>query len=358
LKGYATMIAIPQRWNSAGLILGRNAAQTGGVVGDPCIVWDAAITGWRMFLFVDKPGVGEAICLDRHSVGPGQWQYLGGLTFTNPEQILGGYTHKPFVVQDAYQPNRAALIEGRYYLVTVSRSRLNGQFHKVIQLATSASLAGPWTLHEGPLIGLGGPSDFDAKHTDAVSGFYFADRGEILYYYMGYPEIAQEEQPLSPFGSCSSTAVQRVGESQATKLNVVLRPENTAGHWASGYVGGIQLLPGKNHRWVGLANASPTPPDPHNPDKSREEPPPSLGGFAYCDEAWPVNNWHWCPEPIEWIEDPSSARLAAGEGVNLWRHHVLALPDGRLAIYYNTGSYGTEQLYMKLAEESTAVIPK
>jgi len=40
-----------------------------------------------------------------------------------------------------------------------------------------------------------------------------------------------------------------------------------------------------------------------------------------------------------------------GEGVNLWRHHVLCLPNGRMALYYNSGTYGKEQLYMKMAED-------
>src|SRR5215813_15411092 len=121
-KGYTHMITIPQHWKHMGLILARGG-EAGGVVGDPCIVWDEDLNGWRMFLFVEKPGVGEAICLDKNNIGPGQWQYLGGLKFTNPEQILGGYTHKPYVVRDAYEPNRAALIDGRYILVSVSHLR-------------------------------------------------------------------------------------------------------------------------------------------------------------------------------------------------------------------------------------------
>jgi len=341
-------ITIPEHWQHTGLIISRNDTETGGVVGDPCIVWDAEINGWRMFLFVEKPGVGQAICLDKTNIGPQQWRYLGGLTFTNPAQILGGYTHKPYVVQDAYHPNQAALIDGKYYLVTVSYLQFNDKRDKVIQIATASSLAGPWTIEETPLIGLGASSDFDAKHIDAVSGFYFADRREILYFYMGYPKMAQAEQTLSPFGSSSGVAVQRVGDWHVTKLNAVLHPAKRVGHWASGYVGGVQLLPGTDHRWIALVNASPTAPNPSDSDKSREEPPPSLGGFAFCDEEWPVTNWHWCPEPIEWIDALPLSALESGEGVNLWRHHLLALPNNDMAIYYNSGRYGTEQLYMKL----------
>ncbi len=342
-------LTLPDHWNHAGLVIARSTADTGGVVGDPCIVWDEEIAGWRMFLFVEKPGVGEAICREPNNVGPGQWAYLGPLRFSNPQDLIGGHTHKPYVITDADQPNHAACIDGRYWLVTVSTSKLDGSGRKIVQRATSESLAGPWTLDKAALIDVGGPSDFDAKHVDAVTGFYFADRGAVLYFYMGYPEAAQP-RATSPYGSAQAAAVQRVGETHATKLGIVLPPCETPRHWASGWVGGLQIVPGVEHRWIALVNASPTPPHPTISERWREEPPPSLGGFAYCDEAWPVKNWHWYPEPIERIEDLPPQAIADGEGVNLWRHHLLVLPDGRMAIFYNSGSYGTEQLYMKVAE--------
>ena len=133
------------------------------------------------------------------------------------------------------------------------------------------------------------------------------------------------------------------------KQGVILPPSSVPGHWAAGWVGGLQLMPGKKHRWIAIVNASPTAPDPSDTAESREEPPPSLGGFAYCDEPWPIEGWEWCPEPIEWIEDIPAAALAAGEGTNLWRQHILALPNGSLALFYNSGYYGLEQMYMKLA---------
>ncbi len=342
------MLTIAKRWTHMGAILPRGGPAVGGVVGDPCVVWDDDINGWRMFLFVEKPGVGEAICLS-DNVGPGSWQYLGPLRFTNPQDILGGYTHKPYVIQDAFHPNRAACIDGKHYLVSVSYVLENGVPHKVVQQAYAISLAGPWTVEKTPLINIGEQSQFDGKHIDAVSGFYFEDRHEILYFYMGYPAVAQN-YALSPFGSAQAVAVQQLRDKHATKLAVVLPPSDVAGHWASGYIGGLQIFPGKEHKWIALANASPTPPKPELPDRWREEPPPSLGGFAYCDEEWPIKNWHWYPDPIEWIEDIPPEALRNGEGVNLWRHHLLCLPDGKMAIFYNSGSYGEEQLYMKLAE--------
>ena len=120
-------------------------------------------------------------------------------------------------------------------------------------------------------------------------------------------------------------------------------------------MGGLQLIQGKTHRWLGLVNASPTAPSPTDTSISREEPPPSLGGFAYCDETWPVSGWHWEPNPIEWIEDIPEQAVASGEGTNLWRQHILALPQGGLALFYNSGNYGREQIYMKLADDSATI---
>ena len=339
------MVEIPQTWSRAGLILPRSSDGAGSdVIGDPCIVWDEEIEGWRMVLFSQPPGHGQAVCLSRDEIGRGRWEFQGPLTFANPQALLGGSTHKPYIVMDSRETNRAALIDGRYCLVSVSF--LAG--HKAVQQAWAESLGGPWTLEPEPLIPPGPPDAFDAKHVDAVSGVYFAEREEILYFYMGYPLRAQPWK-AGPYGSAQGVATQRVGADHVEKLGVILPPSDTPGHWAAGWVGGLQLMPGKSHRWVAIVNASPTPPDPSDAAISREEPPPSLGGFAYTDEAWPVAGWHWCPDPIEWIEEIPPAALAAGEGTNLWRQHILALPDGRLALFYNSGTYGQEQMYMKMA---------
>jgi hypothetical protein len=220
---------------------------------------------------------------------------------------------------------------------------------KFIHRAWATDLAGPWTWDSEQLIPVGGPGEFDEKHTDAVSGFYFPNRDECVYYYMGYPRSAQP-RAISPYGSAQGVAVERIGQGPARKLGIILPPEQRPGHWASGYVGGIQPVPGRSHRWVAMANASPTAPVP-NVDKSisRLEPPPSLGGFAWCDEEYPTHGWHWAEEPLEWIQDLPPAAIANGEGVNLWRHHLLLLPNGRAAVFYNSGTYGKEQLYLKWA---------
>jgi len=95
-------------------------------------------------------------------------------------------------------------------------------------------------------------------------------------------------------------------------------------------------------------NASSTAPEPGDPSVAREEPAPSLGGFAFCDEEWPIKGWRFTPKPIEWIEQIPPEAVEDGEGTNLWRQHILLLPDGRYALHYNSGYYGREQLYMKV----------
>jgi hypothetical protein len=341
----AARYEIPRAWQRSGMVVQRSMSGPGSeVVGDPCIVWDDDIHGWRMFLFFAPPGCGQAICPEGLDPSPGHWRVEGPLTYANPP-ALRGTTHKPYVVMDAHRPNHAATIDGLYRLLTVSWR----DGHKVVQQSSAERLAGPWTVREEPLIGAGAAGDFDAKHADAVSGFHFPERGEILYFYMGYPERPQP-RAVSPLGNAQGVAVQRVGETTVRKLGEVLPPCQTPGHWASGWVGGLQILPGKRHPWIAIINASPTAPQHGTNEVFREEPPPSLGGFAFCDEEWPVRGWKWCPQPIEWIEDVPAQAKALGEGSNLWRQHILALPDGRLALYYNSGYYGQEQLYLKFSE--------
>ncbi len=341
-------LTIPTRFTHGGLIIPRTASGDGSeVVGDPCIVHDEAIGGYRMFLFFAPPGHGQAICRSKTAVGPGQWELAGPLVFTNPAAATDGTTHKPYVVQEAHRPNHPALIKGRYCLVSVGHTP--GGTHKYIHRAWATALAGPWMWEAEPLIPVGGPADFDGKHTDAVSGFYFPERDEIVYYYMGYPLTAQP-RIHSPFGNAQGVAVQKTGAPHVVRHGEYLAPSPRAGHWASGWLGGMQLLPGRTHRWIGLLNASPTAPDPGLRASWTEEPAPSLGGFAWCDEEFPIANWHFADRPIAWLDELPAEALANGEGTNLWRHHLLLLPDGRQAIFYNSGYYGKEQLYMIWAD--------
>ena len=335
----APPIDIPTKWSRRGLVIPR--AQEHGVMGDPCIVWDDDISTWRMVLFAQPGGHGQTICLHTANDIPNLWSPVEPIPFSDPNL----QTHKPYIVQEAHRPNRAAKINGEYWLLGVMI--VDG--HKFIQRARSKSLAGPWTWDAEPLIPRGGPGSFDEKHTDAVSGFYFPERDEVLYYYMGYPATPQP-RPISPWGNAQGIATQKADSPTATKLGEYLPPVPQRGHWASGYYGGIQIFPGKTHKWVALLNASPTPPDPEDKSIAREEPAPSLGGWGWCDEDWPIKNWQLEPQPMEWIKDIPPDALADGEGTNLWRHHGLVLPDGRVAVYYNSGYYGQEQLYLKIGE--------
>lgn len=338
----AVKIDVPSDWHRQGQILRRAAEGDGShVVGDPCIVWDDESGTWRMFLFFSPPGCGDSLCSNAKRAAGGDWSPPQGLRFVNPDNLHSERAHKPFVIQDPYRPNRAVKIDGRYCLLLVSW--LDGR--KVVQQAWSSSLSGPWDVDPATLIAPGEAGDFDAKHVDAVTGYYFADRSEFLYFYMGYPEQPQP-RPISPLGSSQGAAVRRLGETVARKLGPTLAPCPAAGHWASGWVGGLQLLPGKTRRWTALLNASPTAPYAEDTNVFRQEPPPSLGGFAYTDDEWPVSGWRYASEPIARVENLPKEAIDSGEGYNFWRHNLLVLDDGSLAVYYNSGYYGREQLYM------------
>ena len=336
------LVSFPTRLRRGGLVLSSEGGS--GVAGDPCIVRDDDVGGYRMVLFFDPAGHADSVCRSYVDVGPSQWSTPKPLRFSNPDAVNRGYTHKPFIVQNAYVPNQAAWVGGKFWLV--SFCILRGSDAKYVHRASADSLAGPWTWEIQPLIVPGTAGAFDAKHVDAVSGYYFADRGEFLYFYMGYPRHGQSGV-RSAFGSALGAATQHLDAAGVRRLGRVLPPSNVPGHWAGGYVGGFQLLPGREHKWVALLNASPTAPLLDDTSIAREEPPPSLGGFAFCDEEWPIDGWQYCAEPLEWIDAVPPEARAAGEGTNLWRHHLLCTPDGSKAIFYNSGSYGNERMFVK-----------
>lgn len=339
-------VAIPGAWRRAGRVLDPTDAWGSVVMGDPCVVRDEAEQCWRMFVFALPPGHGHATC-SGDPADPAQWTFRGPLQFTNPETLGTGGAFKPFLVCDAHRPGHAACIGGRYALLFVSSPEA-----KVVRRAWSASLGGPWTVEPRVLIERGGAGDFDGRHVDAVSGYFFPEREEILYFYMGYPNEPQPH-PSSPLGSAQGAAVEHFGD-VVRKLGPILLPATAPRHWAAGWVGGLQLLPGSRTRWIGVVNASPTPPDHTDTSMAAEEPPPSLGGFAWCNSPWPVTDWHWCEQPIERIDAIPPLAVASGEGVNLWRHYALPLGDNRLALFYNSGPYFEEKLFLKISETSPA----
>ena len=347
--GSLALVSPPDKWTRCGRALerGDQGAFDSSVTGDPCIVWDDARACHHMFYFAQRHQDGREINSVGHAItGPGGdalcWNKLGPVHYRNPEDLAGD-THKPWILMDAYRPNVPVKLNGYYWLFSVSYRGRN----KVVQRARSDSLDGPWEVIPGATIDTGPASAFDGYHADCISAYWFEHRGEILLFYTGYPLQPQLEQPHSPFGASCAAAVMRPGDPVARKLGRVLEPSVNPSHWTSGYIGGVQILPATGGGWYAILNASPTPPAPVAQQPAMREPAPSLGGWAYTSEEWPVSGWRAFDDPIEWIEDiPEDARLA-GEGVNLWRHHVLLGLDGRLYLLYNSGEYGQESMFVR-----------
>ena len=139
---------IPESWTRQGLVIERYRPDR-GVSGDPCIVWDEDIKGWRMVLFYDPWGIAQTTCTNLDNLGLGQWEAPSQLEVTNRE-VVGGF-HKPFFVMDPDNVNRAAKIDGRYCLLVVT----SGRGPKQVQRAWSEKLAGPWTFEPKPIITVG-----------------------------------------------------------------------------------------------------------------------------------------------------------------------------------------------------------
>ena len=348
----------PQTWQRLGRIIERGMAGEfdASVTGDPCIVWDEAHERYRMFYFAQKHvdgrevnAVGQALARSALDIGAGAWYKLGPLAYVNPDALLGG-AHKPWLLMDAYRPNVAVRLDGQYRLFVVSWRGST----KVIQMATAPSLDGPWQVQRQPVLDVGSGDAFDAYHVDTVTAFWFEARQQILLFYKGYPVLAQPDQPRSPYGSGSAAAVMSPGDTVAHKLGKVLAPSSLPGHWAGGWIGGLQIVPARRGGWYALLNASPTPPPSPELSPIVREPAPSLGGWAYTAEEWPVGGWQMLARPIEWIEDiPESARQN-GEGVNMWRHH-LVVSDNKLYLFYNSGPYGQERMFGRCSDKEPAV---
>ncbi len=338
-------------WQHLGpaLLRGGPGSPDESVTGDPCIVWDEKADAWRMFYFgqrhergMEKNCVMQALSDGRDGVGPGQWRKCGPIEYVNPE-ALPGDAHKPYLLMDAHRPNHAAVVGGLYHLFVVIWQ--DGRKH--VYRAKAPLLKGPWRFDAAPVITPGEGAAFDAYHQDTVTAFYFPERAGTLLYYKGYPLLPQADTPASPYGSRTAAAWLPDGQPVAEKLNQVLLPGDLS-TWYGGWTAGLQLIPADGGGWWALMNASPTPPAPVSQEPNMREPAPSLGGFAYTLEAFPVSGWHFSPEPITTIEALPPEAAAMGEGVNLWRHHLL-FTKGYAYLFYNSGSYGNEQMFVRRA---------
>lgn len=352
----------PYDWERLGLVMprGEQGSFDSSVTGDPCIVWDEDRGTYHMFYFAQRHegdqevnDNGHAVSKSPTEVGKDDWEKLGKVEYTNPE-ALTGETHKPWILMDAYSPNKAVKIDGkyRYYTVSFKNGRNGDGGSKIVQQAVSDSLDGPWELQEEPVIDVGAEDEFDGYHVDAVSAFWFEEQQTIIFYYKAYAKTALSEVPYSPYCSSSGVAIMGPNDTKAKKLGCIMRPSSKEGHWTHGWKGAMQILPAKDGGWWALTSASPSAPASVEEEPEMREPAPSLGGWCYTSEPWPISGWTIAEQPIEWIEDIPQEAIDAGEGVNLWRHHILALPSGELYMYYNTGSYGQEQLFGRRAKLS------
>ena len=115
------------------------------VAGDPCIVWDNENERWLMYYFASgneigsqRLDIGMAVSNGKGGVGPGEWKKLGKAEFQNPGDVWQESPHKPWILMDPYEMNRAAKVDGTYRMFFSSKIGKNC----VIQQARSESLYG------------------------------------------------------------------------------------------------------------------------------------------------------------------------------------------------------------------------
>jgi hypothetical protein len=353
MNGSFSIQRLPDRWEHLGMVMERSGAggYDSSVTGDPCIVWDERRARYHMFYFGQKHVNGtehncnaHAVSASADEVGPGEWQKLGVLEYRNPGDLCGE-THKPWILMDPYRPNRAVLLDDEYRLFTVSFRGRN----KVIQVASSRSLEGPWTVRPEPVVDIGGEGDFDGYHADAVTAYWFEQRKCILLLYKGYPRTPQPDQPHSPYGSCSAAAVLDPVTMEVQKLGKIQKPSAKKGSWAAGWCGAMQLLRCSGGGWYALMTASSAPPAPVEEEPEMREPAPSLGGWSHTPQEWPVGGWVIQDRPITYLEQLPETARASGETTNLWRHHILVHGESDYYLFYNSGSYGQERMYVRHA---------
>ena len=322
------------------------------VVGDPCIVWDDEIDTWRMFYFAmgraedgeELLSAGMAKSKSAEEIGPGDWEKLGQVKITNPEDFTyeTGW-HKWWVIMDAYQPNRAAKIGEKYWSIfTCTTPNEEGGKNKFMQVASADQLKGPWTVIEQPVLS---PDEdwFDGLHCDTPTAYWLEDQSRVAIFYKAYPKYAQPEQKESAFGSGTVLAYWHPGEVEAEKVKILQRP-GQSNAWNQGWMSTPQVFyDAANEQWYGLINGSPTAPE----DESHREPAPSLGGWVVSGPEGLESNWSpdTVNSPFLYPKDLDQKERDAGLGVNFWRHHLLVTPEGRARIFFNSGQYGTEQMY-------------
>ncbi len=354
-KEKITFNSLSLKWDRLGKIISRGGKDDfdSDVTGDPCVVWDEERSCYHMFYFAQHKENDIEINRNGHAIVDNpieenihSWKKLGPVKYTVNGIERDINTHKPWILMDAYVPNRAVKWKGHYWLFTAS---IKKDGVKYIQAAYSDSLDGPWEIEPSLDILPGEVCDSDGYHAEVPSAFFFQEEKKILVFYMGYP-LQRQSHSNSPYGSSSMLAVIDAETMKIEKMGVILPPSSDPNNWSSGYIGGFQILPSQKG-WFALLNASPTPPASVKEDREMREPAPSLGGFAYTEESIPSKGWKVFPLPLERIEDIPFEAKQNGEDINMWRHHLLVLQKEKKAILlYNSGNYGNEQMFGKVAE--------
>jgi len=346
---------LPMKWDRLNTILerGEEGAYDCHVIGDPCVVWDETLQKYRMFYFgqnhIEGKEINQSACAVSKSateVGPGDWEKIGLIKYTNPE-IVGYDAHKAWVVIDAGHPNIPAKINGEYWIF---QAVYRGGHNKKIMVCKSKNLEGPWTIQEEYVLDLGGSGEFDEYNCDSPTAYWFKEKQKILIFYKGYPAKPQRDQPVSPLGSGLGAAEMSPGDKVAVKFGKILAPCVDSKHWASGWISTPNIFKAAKGGWYGFLNGAVNEPAPVEMEPAMREPAPSYGGWIYTPEEYPVKGWDYVQDrPVEWIDEiPEDARKE-GEGTSFWKHNILVHPGNKkMYLYYHSGSYGHERLFGKV----------
>ena len=99
--------------------------------------------------------------------------------------------HKWWVVMEAHQFNRAAVIEGKYW--SLFTCTVNNNKH--IQAAWAEKLAGPWNVLSKPILS---PDEnfLDGKHCDTPTAYWFPDSNRVVIFIKHIPSILKKIKPV------------------------------------------------------------------------------------------------------------------------------------------------------------------
>ena len=156
---------------------------------------------------------------------------------------------------------------------------------------------------------------------------------------MGYPKAraAPHHQSLR-FGQ--AVATQKLGEPRAVKCGTILEPCQEPGHWASGWVGGLQILPGVEHRWIALLNASPTAPDLGKAAAWTEEPRQVWAASRGVMKSGRSKVGTFTRSRSSGLRTCRRRPLPTAKVLTYCGISCTFCPTGRPAIFYNSGAYG------------------